>query len=40
MKEVLKYSYPDFTIYEDDDHKLNIAYLETHVPNEKELLIE
>ncbi len=32
--------YPDFTIYEDDDHKLNIAYLETHVPNEKELLIE
>jgi Ran GTPase-activating protein (RanGAP) involved in mRNA processing and transport len=31
--------YPDFTIYEDDDQKLNIAYLETHIPNEEEYLV-
>lgn len=32
--------YPDFTIYEDDDGELNIAYLETHIPGEEEYLIE
>ena len=32
--------YPDFTIYEDCDHILNIAYLETHIPGEEEYLVE
>ena len=31
--------YPDFTIYEDEVQQLNIAYLETHIPNEEEYLI-
>ena len=32
--------YPDFTIYEDDDRKLNIAYLETHIPEEDKYIIK
>jgi Ran GTPase-activating protein (RanGAP) involved in mRNA processing and transport len=31
--------YPDFTIYEDAD-ELNIAYLETHIPNEINYIID
>lgn len=32
--------YPDFTVYEDEEGTLNIAYLETHIPNENEYIIE
>ena len=32
--------YPDFTIYEDEQNELNIAYLETHMPNEQDYLVE
>ena len=31
--------YPDFTIYEDEVQQLNIAYLETHIPNEELYLV-
>jgi Ran GTPase-activating protein (RanGAP) involved in mRNA processing and transport len=31
--------YPDFTIYEDEVQQLNIAYLETHIPNENDYLV-
>jgi Ran GTPase-activating protein (RanGAP) involved in mRNA processing and transport len=31
--------YPDFTIYEDVTGELNIAYLETHIPDEDKYLI-
>ena len=31
--------YPDFTIYEDEVQQLNIAYLETHIPNEDQYLV-
>ena len=31
--------YPDFTVYEDAE-ELNIAYLETHIPNEIEYIID
>ena len=31
--------YPDFTIYEDAD-ELNIAYLETHIPDEINYVID
>ena len=31
--------YPDFTIYEDAD-ELNIAYLETHIPDEINYIID
>lgn len=32
--------YPDFTIYEDHENVLNIAYLETHIPNEIKYIID
>ena len=32
--------YPDFTVYEDEENTLNIAYLETHIPNEIEYIID
>ena len=33
--------YPDFMIYEDEDEqKLHIAYLETHIPNEEEYMVD
>ena len=32
--------YPDFTIYEDEQNELNIAYLETHMPNEEDYLVD
>ena len=31
--------YPDFIIYEDEVQQLNIAYLETHIPNEELYLV-
>ena len=31
--------YPDFTVYEDAE-ELNIAYLETHIPNEIEYIVD
>jgi Ran GTPase-activating protein (RanGAP) involved in mRNA processing and transport len=31
--------YPDFTIYEDVTGELNIAYLETHIPEEEKYLV-
>ena len=31
--------YPDFIIYEDEVQQLNIAYLETHIPNENDYLV-
>ena len=31
--------YPDFCVYE-DAYELSIAYLETHIPNEKEYIVQ
>lgn len=39
LKSKGKEFYPDFVIYEDELSILNIAYLETHIPEEEEYLI-
>jgi Ran GTPase-activating protein (RanGAP) involved in mRNA processing and transport len=31
--------YPDFVIYDDETGEINIAYLETHIPNENEYFV-